>query len=204
MTSTDQQDKDYQILENKPVFQGFFSMHRLRLKHRRFAGDWTPVMSRELLYRGQAVGVLAYDPHLDQVVLVEQFRVGALESDNPWLIEVIAGLVEEGEEPQEVAVREAQEEAGLTLTGLRHLYTYYSSPGGTDEQVLLFCGLVDSSQAGGVHGLVEENEDIRVRVLAREDAFSEACRGQAGNAMTLIALQWLQSHYHKIREEASA
>jgi len=191
---------DVELVSNKPVYQGFFSMHKLRLKHRRFAGDWTSVISRELLYRGQAVGVLAYDPRLDQVVMVEQFRVGALEDpQGPWLLELIAGLVESGEPPEEVARREAMEEAGLQLGHLEKLFTYYSSPGGTDETVSLYCALVDSSGAGGLFGLVDESEDIRVVVKSREDAFWEACQGRAANSMSLIGLQWLQSNFRRLQ-----
>ncbi|SFC00235.1 ADP-ribose pyrophosphatase [Marinospirillum celere] len=202
MTVDSWQPEDYQLVENKPVYQGFFSMHKLRLKHQRFAGDWTPVMSRELLYRGQAVGVLAYDPRLDQVVMVEQFRVGALQNpQGPWLIELIAGLVETGERPEEVAKREAFEEAGLEIQALEQLFTYFSSPGGTDEEVILFLGIVDASNAGGVHGLEDENEDILVRVMTREEAFAEACRGRAANSMSLIGLQWLQANFQRLQQE---
>jgi len=203
MTSAPCKHPDVELVSNQPVYQGFFSMHKLRLKHRRFAGDWTPVMSRELLYRGQAVGVLAYDPRLDQVVMVEQFRVGALDDpQGPWLIELIAGLVESGEQPEEVARREAYEEAGLKVDSLEKLFTYYSSPGGTDEQVTLYCGLVDSSNAGGIHGLADENEDIRVVVKSREEAFAEACQGRAANSMSLIGLQWLQSNYSRLQHNS--
>lgn len=202
MTSILSRYQDVELVENQLVYQGFFSMHKLRLRHRRFAGDWTPVMSRELLYRGQVVGVLAYDPHLDQVVMVEQFRVGALnDPQGPWLIELIAGLVEEGEESEEVALREAHEEAGLVMTRLEKLFTYYSSPGGTDEKVTLYCGLVDASQAGGIHGLADENEDIRVVVKSREEALKEACQGRAANSMSLIGLQWLEANYQRFQQE---
>lgn len=199
MTQPTEPHRDVEILDNTPVYQGFFSMHKLRLKHKRFAGDWTPALSRELVYRGHAVGVLAYDPWQDQVVMVEQFRIGALQNtQSPWLIELIAGLVEPGEPVEEVARREAQEEAGLQLLSLEKLFTYYSSPGGTDEQVTLFCGLVDARTAGGIHGLESENEDIRVLVKSRTEAFQEASQGRAANAMSLIGLQWLEREYPRL------
>lgn len=204
MTAASRPTEGYQLVDQQPVYQGFFSMHKLRLKHRRFAGDWTPVMSRELLYRGQAVGVLAYDPRLDQVVMVEQFRVGALQAaEGPWLIELIAGMVGADESPEAVAHREALEEADLQLDHLEKLFTYYSSPGGTDEEVILYLGLVDSSQAGGIHGLEDENEDIRVLVMKREAAFKEACQGRAANSMSLIGLQWLQANYQRLQQRES-
>ena len=192
-----------ELLENNPVYQGFFAMHKLRLRHQRFAGDWTPTLSRELLVRGQAVGVLAYDPWQDQVVLVEQFRVGALaDPQGPWLIELIAGLVEAGETPEAVAYREAREEAGIELLKLEPIFTYYSSPGGTDEQVHLYCGLVDALGAGGIHGLAQEHEDIRVHLMSRSAAWQEATSGRAANAMSLLGLQWLQVHYSRLQQQA--
>lgn len=193
---------DYSLEASEPLYQGFFSMQRLQLKYRRFAGGWAGPVKRELLLRGQAVGVLAYDPWLDQVVLVEQFRVGALQdADSPWLLEIIAGMVESGEAPAEVAHREAQEESGLALLGLQPLVSYYSSPGGTDEQIHLYAAVVDSRQASGLHGLPEEHEDIRVQVLPRTQALQEALQGRARNAMTLIALQWLEMNHATLQQQ---
>lgn len=200
MTSSYSLSSDVELIQDEPVYQGFFSLRKLRLKHRRFAGDWTSEMSRELLVRGQAVGLLAYDPRLDQVVMIEQFRIGALDdAQSPWLLELIAGILEEGEAPQEVARREAWEEAGLKVNELEELFTYYASPGGSDERVTLYCALVDASQLGGIYGLADEHEDIRVLVKSREAAYHEACQGRAANAMSLIALQWLQSHYERLQ-----
>lgn len=191
---------DYTLEDQQTVFKGFFAMQKLRLKHRCFAGGWTNTMSRELLLRGQAVGVLAYDPWQDQVVMIEQFRIGALQDKtSPWLLEMIAGMVETGEEPEAVAHREAAEEADLKLLALEPLFTYYSSPGGTDEQILLYCAIVDARGAGGIHGLAEENEDIRVVVLPREEALQQASSGRACNAMSLISLQWLQMNHQQLQ-----
>lgn len=193
---------DYSLEASEPLYQGFFSMQRLQLKYRRFAGGWAGPVQRELLLRGQAVGVLAYDPWLDQVVLVEQFRIGALQdADSPWLLEIIAGMVETGEAPAEVAHREAQEESGLALLNLQPLVSYYSSPGGTDEQIHLYAAVVDSRQATGLHGLPEEHEDIRVQVMSRTQALQESLQGRARNAMTLIALQWLEMNHATLRQQ---
>ena len=134
--------------------------------------------------------------------MVEQFRVGALEDFNsPWLVEIIAGIIETGEEAEAVAHRETQEEAGLTLLHLEHLYTYYSSPGGSDEQILLYLGIVDSSQVeqGSICGLASEHEDLRVRLFTREAALVEATQGRAANAMSIIALQWLAMNHLAIK-----
>lgn len=202
MTNTAFTKADYTLLEEQTAYQGFFSLNQLQLKHRLFAGGWTPSIKRELFKRGKAVGLLAYDPWLDKVVMVEQFRVGALKDPNsPWLVEIIAGIIETGEEAEAVAHRETQEEAGLTLLHLEHLYTYYSSPGGSDEQILLYLGIVDSSQVeqGSICGLASENEDLRVRLFTREAALAEATQGRAANVMSIIALQWLAMNHLAIK-----
>jgi len=202
MTNTAFNKTDYTLLEEQTAYQGFFSLDQLQLKHRLFAGGWTPSIKRELFKRGQAVGLLAYDPWLDQVVMVEQFRVGALQDPtSPWLLEVIAGMIEAGEEAGGVAYRETQEEAGLTLLHLEHLYTYYSSPGGSDEQILLYLGIVDSTQVeqDAICGLASENEDLRVKIFSREAALVEATQGRAANAMSIIALQWLAMNHLAIK-----
>ena len=185
---------DYTLIEEKTAYQGFFALRKLTLKHKLFKGGWTQPIQRELFVRGQAVGVLAYDPWQDKVVMVEQFRIGALnDPKSPWLLEVIAGIMEANELPEDVAHRETKEESGLTLLHLEHLYTYYSSPGGSDEQIILYLGIVDSNQVnnGDIGGLATEHEDLRVRLFTREAALVEATQGRAANAMSIIALQWL-------------
>lgn len=183
---------DVELLERRCLHQGFFRLEALQLRHRLFEGGWSGAMTREVHRRHDAVGVLLYDVERDAVVLVEQFRAGALEDPaSPWKLEVVAGLVEEGESPAEVARREAVEEAGARVGELIELYAYYPSPGACDERVTLFCGLVDSEGLGGVHGLDEEHEDIRVHVLPFARAWELLQAGRLDNAMCLIALQWL-------------
>lgn len=174
------------------VYQGFFRMAKVTLRHKRFNGEWLGPFSRELFERGEAVCVLLVDPVKQCVVLTEQFRIGALADErSPWLLELVAGMVEEGESYEDVAIRECQEESGCTPTGLRHITTYWVSPGGTNEKVAVYCGLVDSNAIGGVHGLEEEHEDIRVVTVPFADAFEAITSGTINNAATIIALQWL-------------
>lgn len=191
---------DIDVLERETVYHGFFSLERVTLRHRRYEGGWTPPLDRELFVRPPAVGVLLFDPRRQEVVMVEQCRVGALDiaaqsvagsPDSPWLLELVAGLVEPGESAEDVARREAQEEAGLRVERLIPLPGYLSSPGGSNEWITLFCGLVDASSAGGIHGLVEENEDIRALRLSLDELESALHCGRLSNAMTLVAVQWL-------------
>jgi len=191
---------DVQVLERETCFSGFYKLERLRLRHRQFAGDMGPTLTRELFVRHDAVCVLPYDPQRDCVVLIEQFRVGALsKSANPWLLELVAGLIDKDEQPEEVARREALEEANLPLSSLWPITQYYPSPGGSNERVHLFIGRCDSEGAGGVYGLAEEGEDIRVHVWPLEDALDAVKDGRIDNAASIIALQWLALNRVEVR-----
>lgn len=185
---------DVEVLERHRVFQGFFAIDQITLRHRFYEGGWTKPFTRELFIRGRAAGVLLYDPDKDTVVLVEQFRIGVLSSDNgsPWALELVAGIVDDGETPRDMAAREVKEEAGLDISDAQFICEYYNSPGGSDERISLFYAEVDSGKAGGVHGLPHENEDIRVVVLSRAEAMLAIQQGLINNAMAIIALQWLQ------------
>ncbi|HDR1501183.1 TPA: NUDIX domain-containing protein, partial [Pasteurella multocida] len=167
-------------------------------KHKLFAGGYSGVVTRELLVKGAASAVIAYDPIKDAVVLVEQVRIGAYQPDSaqsPWLLELIAGMVEEGEKPEEVALRESEEEAGVQVQDLQHCLSVWDSPGGVLERIHLFVGKVDSTTAKGLHGLSEENEDIRVHVVSREQAYQWVNEGKIDNSIAVLGLQWLQLNY---------
>lgn len=200
---SDFNQQDVEILRREPGFQGFYRLDVLTLRHRQFAGGWGPELERELFVRPDAVCVLPYDPWQDTVVLVEQMRIGALgKRASPWMLELVAGLFDADESPDEVAHREAQEEAGLNLLKLTPIMRYFPSPGGSNEYVHLYCATVDSRGAGGVHGLPEEGEDIRVNILPREAVLQALAQGEIDNAATIIAVQWLQLHGQALREQA--
>ncbi len=193
-------DLKVEIVEREACFRGFYALDRVHLRHTLFRGGMGPVISRELFVRHDAVCVLPYDPQRDAVVLVEQFRVGAMDkSANPWLLELVAGLIDKDELPEEVARREALEEAGLTLGELWPLTAYYPSPGGSDERVHLYVGRCDSGGAGGIHGLAEEGEDIRVLTMGLDEALVAVESGRIDNAASIIALQWLALNRERVR-----
>jgi len=190
----------FRIVQREPLHQGFFRVERLILQHELFAGGMCPPLDREVLDRGHAVVVLPVDPLRDEVVLVEQFRTGALEDPHgPWLLEAVAGIVEPGESHEAVAHREGMEEAGLSFLELLPVGEIYTSPGGTTERVMIYCGRVDSSQAGGLHGVDHEHEDIRVHVCDRQAALTMLGRGEIRSAPTFIALQWLALHWASLQ-----
>lgn len=182
-----------EIIERKNGFKGFYQLDILKLRHQLFSGEMGPELQRELFVRPDAVCVLPYDLEHNTVVLLEQFRVGALEkSRSPWLLEVVAGLIDAGEQPEQTAHREAMEEAGLVFERLQPVLSYYPSPGGSDEYVHLFIGLCDSAGVDGrVCGVVAEGEDIRAHVVPLEQALAMVADGSIDNAAAIITLQWL-------------
>ncbi|NIF60209.1 ADP-ribose diphosphatase [Enterobacter sp. Ap-916] len=194
--------KDVEIIARETLYRGFFSLDLYRFRHRLFNGEMSGEVRREIFERGHAAVLLPYDPVRDEVVLIEQIRIAAWDtSETPWLLEMIAGMIEEGESVEDVARREAVEEAGLAVGRTKPVLSYLASPGGTSERLSILVGEVDATQAKGIHGLVEENEDIRVHVVSREQAYQCVEEGSIDNAATVIALQWLQLHYEQLRKE---
>ena len=192
--------EDVVVEQREQCFKGFYQLDRVHLKHRLFVGTMGPTITRELFVRPDAVCVLPYDPQTDSVVLVEQFRIGALDkSPEPWLLEIVAGLIDTDEQPEEVARREALEEADLELHELLPVMTYYPSPGASDERVYLYVGRCSTAGAGGVFGLAEEGEDIRVHVWSLERALQAVQDGRIDNAASIIALQWLALNKQKVQ-----
>ena len=190
-----------EVDQRETLFDSFLRVDRLKLRHSLFAGGWSELMTRELILRPRAVGVLLFDPAQQQVVLVRQIRVGMLdEGQNPWLLELVAGMVESGEEPIQVAARESLEEANTKPQDLLQICEYYNSPGISNERITLFCGRVDATQAGGIFGLDAEHEDIEVVVLSLADALAKVASGEINNAMSIIALQWLQLNQPMLEE----
>ncbi len=192
---------DVELLASETAWQGFFEVRRLTLRHRLFAGGWNQPIKRELFVRGAAVGLLPYDPQRDEILLVEQFRVGALGREtSPWLLELVAGIIDSDESPQQVARREALEEADLQVAAMEPVAEYYSSPGGSDEYFYLYCGRCQLRDAGGLHGLPGEGEDIRAQVYSFAEAMQMLDGGKITNAHSLIALHWLRQHRSRLRE----
>lgn len=193
-------NKDVKISKTEPLYRGFFKLIRYEFTHRLFEGGWSQTVSREILERGHAVAVLLYDPKCQEFVLIEQVRIGAMAtSDSPWLMEVVAGMIDESELPEEVCRREAKEEAGVDILRLHKALSYLSSPGGTTERLHIYIGEVDATQAHGVHGLEYENEDILVRRVAVDDAIEWLNDGKIDNAAAVIALQWYLLNQQKLQ-----
>jgi ADP-ribose pyrophosphatase len=194
-------ESDVVTLSRELAYGSFLKVDRVKLKHRMFNGDWSPPILREVLVRERAVGVLLFDPKREEIVLVRQFRVGVMnDSQGAWILEIVAGMVSEKEQFSDVAIRETEEESGCKVLKLIEICEYYNSPGITNEKVILYCGLIDATNAGGVHGLKEEHEDIASIVLPYKDAIHRLKSGRVNNPMTIIALQWLMLNKSAIKK----
>lgn len=186
---------DVEVLSTQTCHEGFLKLDKLVLRHRLHGGGWSVPLQRELLLKDAAVGILLFDPVLDKVVLVRQFRIGAMDSSGgPWLLELVAGMARPDEDPLQVAVRESLEESNCTPEHVIRICDYLNSPGTSNERLMLYCGRVDATTAAGIHGLTEEHEDIEVVVLDLNEAVQAIASGAIHNAMTIIAIQWLQLH----------
>ncbi len=194
---------DYRLKSTETVFQGFFKMTRMTVEHRLFGGGWSKPLRRELFQRGDAVGVLLYDPRNHRVGLIEQFRPGALnEARGPWQYEVIAGMIEPGESLEQVAARELEEESGVEVEKLLPICDYLVSSGGTDEKMHLFCGLADLRERGGIFGVDGESEDILLHVWSYAETMEAFSQGLLNSAAMSVALFWLQLNHQQLRLES--
>jgi len=194
--------KEFKIINKEILYSGFFRMEKYCLQHTLYAGGWSAAINRELFVRGSCVAVLLYDPERDKVVLIEQFRAGAiLQPDRAWMVEIVAGAIEEGETAIEVAYRESIEEAGCEIQELIVINEFYTTPGGASERITLFCGKIDSTKVGGIHGLDHEDEDIWVRSVDFDEAYRMVESNEIESAIPIIAIQWLALNKEKIRQK---
>ena len=194
-------EKQFTIIEEKTQYQGFFSLKSFTLKHTLYKGGWSQPITREIFQRGNCVAVLLYDPVRDEVVIIEQFRIGAMQMANQaWLLEIVAGAIEPGETAEEVAYRESIEEAGCEIQQLIKINDFFTSPGGTSELLSLFYGRVDTTHIGGIHGLDHEDEDIFVTTMKFDKVYQLLLDGKILSAIPIIAIQWLFINRENLRQ----
>ena len=196
-------DQMIEVKSRTTPYRGYMRLDIYKLRHQVFGHGWSDEFSREVLERGHCVAVIPYDPVRDEVVLLEQFRIGAYTAPgmSPWQIECVAGVIEPHQTPEQTAIRETEEESGAILMAIEPVYTYLSSPGVTSETLSLYCGRVNAGDLGGIRGLSHEAEYIRVFVVSADEAFRLLDEGRVENSMTIIALQWLRHHRARLREK---
>lgn len=195
-------EKNVELVSVDAAYSGFFKLNQYRIKHSLFTGGMSAILNRECFERGHAVAVLAFDPIRDRVILLEQFRIGAwVHEQQGWMYEVIAGIIEKDQTPEQVAVREAIEEANCELLDMESICQYYSSPGGSSETLQLFCAAINSEGVEGIYGLASEGEDIRATVVDYSEAVEWLEAGKLNNASTVICMQWLMLNHERLLEK---
>jgi ADP-ribose pyrophosphatase len=196
----------FEILKRETLAENFFTFYQYTLKHELFAGGWSEAINREMFQHGDAIALLLYDPDRDAVLMIEQFRIGAIHNEghkhqSPWLIELVAGIIETDEEELEVARREAMEEANVEFSDIEFVTKYYVSPSSMPESISLYCAKIDSRNQGGIYGLDHEDEDIRVHVIKTQDAYRMVDEGKINSATPILALLWLQHNETRLKQQ---
>lgn len=194
---------DTYIDAQQQVFAGFGRIDQIQLRHRLFADQQlSQPLQRELLRRPAAVGVLIHDPQQQCFLLIEQFRVGAIADPvSAWQLEVVAGLVDQGESAEQAAIREAHEETGIQIGQLEKIHHFYPSVGGCDEQFTLYAALADLRGVGGIYGAADEGENILLHVIAYAELDLLLHSDRLRNAPLIIALQWLQQQRRQAMQQ---
>ncbi|MFW2094658.1 MULTISPECIES: NUDIX domain-containing protein [unclassified Acinetobacter] len=189
---------DVEIQSREYAFKGFVQVEKVSLRHRLFnQTEYTTTIQRELIRRKEAAGVLIYNDQQQKFALIEQFRVGAIDDDvSPWQLEIIAGVLDGDESPESCIRRESVEESGCELNQIRHLFSFYPSAGACDEIFHLYVAQAALPAEGGVFGMPDESENIKLHIIDYSDLCILLQSNRLKNAPVIMALQWLQQHLH--------
>ncbi|MDW3094449.1 MAG: NUDIX domain-containing protein [Gammaproteobacteria bacterium] len=190
---------DWKIHQKQLAYDGHFKVTKFDLTHEKYNGESTPLLRRELVERNDTVAMVAYDPVTDEVVLVEQFRIGAISEEQPWLIEIVAGLIEADESAEQVVIRESEEEIGCVPSEIIKIADFYTSPGGNSEWVHLYIGKISVNEISQLGGLEEEGEDIKITVVPASDVPYMLSTGEVRSAIAIVGLQWFVMNKGNIR-----
>jgi ADP-ribose pyrophosphatase len=192
---------DVNLVDARVAYKGFFEVNVFRLRFRRFCGEWSDTITREMFERGKSVAVIPYDPVRDEVILIRQFLPGAWAAGRPCFpLQIIAGTIGEDETPEQVAVREAEEEAGCAINTVDKAASFLPSPGGSSELIHVFVARADALLAGGIHGLAVEHEDIRVEVYSSDEAIRMLDAGEIEAGPAVVGLLWFARMRDQLRK----
>ena len=186
---------DVEVLDQTNKYESHVGVDRVRLRHRQLSGQLGLPIERDMIRVPAAVGILPYDPVRDEIVLIRQFRIGVWGAgEPPWLVESVAGVIDDGEDAEATARRETIEETGCNVSELHFVCAYFPSPGIITERVTLYCGITDTTDAGGNHGLVHEGEDIEAFVKPWDEAWEDVQTGKFFDAKLLLIMMWLSQN----------
>ena len=191
-----------EVAQHRRAYTGYFAVDEVDQRIERFDGGMSPALARSYFICGDAALVLPYDSVRDRVMLVEQFRMGPFGRNDPelWQLEPIAGRIDPGETAEQAALREADEEAGLSLDHLEVVAKGYPSPGDSTGYYNIFVGLADlPDEVAGIGGLDSEAENIRSRLISFDDFLAMAESQALANTPTALLAYWLAHHRSRLR-----
>jgi len=194
----------FKVLSSKIIYDDYYKLIHQELQYDRFDGTQSNIIERDVIQRRDYIAILLFDPDRDEVILIEQFRPGISSKAYPWLIEIVAGTIDnKTDHPDDVALRESKEESGVECQRLEKITELFVTPGVSDEYMYLYIGKVDTTNAGGLYGLKEENEDIRAFVVSVNKALEMLAQGEIKSLPAYISLQWLKSNKDYLRKKWS-
>jgi len=187
-------DRKVVIDKRALLLDDYFKVEAVQVSYEKFDGTMGAPVRRLDLVRGDAVAAVLFNKARQCVILVNQFRYATLSLGGGWMTEVVAGVVDEGELPEDAIRREILEEAGYEIEKLERISCFYPTPGITSERIILFYAETrgDGPVAKG-GGLAEEGEDIKVLELPLDEALRQVKSGEIADAKTIIGLMWLKA-----------
>ena len=188
----------YKIINKKNLYKGFFNLNKYQFIHQKHDGNWTNEVEREIFSGAHVSTLLPYDPIKKEIILIKQFRAGVISRyDDDYLYEIVAGIIDNNEKPEETAKRECLEETGCEVNKIKTIQSYFPAPGSSESYYHLFLGEVNSFKGKRIMGLKNENEDILVKAFKVDHVRKMLKNKQIINGLTLIALQWFFLEYYK-------
>ena len=188
----------YKIINKKNLYSGFFSLNKYEFIHEKHNGEWTDTVGREIFSGAHVSTLLPYDPIKKEIILIQQFRAGVLSRyDEDYLYEIVAGMIDEGENPEETAARECFEETGCKVEKIYPIQSYFPAPGSSESYYHLYLGEVKAFDGERIRGLEKENEDILVKSFKIEEVRKMLKEKKINNGLTLLALQWFFLEHYK-------
>lgn len=179
------------LLNRRRLLDDVFQVEEAIIEYRKHDGSWSSPLRQLCFERGDSVAALLLNRKTDRLVLVNQFRYPTLEKGPGWTDEIVAGGLSEGETPEECITREIREETGYEVERLQPIASFYVSPGGTSERVLLYYGEV-TGEPEATQGLGVGDEDIKIIEMSPAELWDAFLDGRLQDAKTIIALLWMR------------
>jgi len=191
-------NSNYKINKIKKLYDGFFKLHEINFDHKKHDGQWNNNVSREIFSGAHVSILLPYDPIKKTILLLKQFRAGVIKrGNNPIITEIVAGIIDKGENAEEAAKRECKEETGCEVNKIVDIFSYYPAPGSSESYYHFFLGEINAFEGERIMGQKNENEDILVKSYHVDEVRNLLEQKKIINGVTIIALQWFFLKYDK-------